>query len=276
MKRNNQAALTQLEKAMSIDPNLVDVLSMITAIHLSNKEPKKALDRVMAQLKQSPDNPLLHQLLGRAYIATNDLNSAEESLKKAINLKNDLVGAYIDLGDIYSKKGVFEDAIKQYNEAIKVNPKLLQPYMLLGVIYEKQNKIDKAIENYKKALEINPKFAPAANNLAWLYAEHGGNIDAALSLAQTAKEINPEDPSVSDTLGWIYYKKQVYLTAISHLKESAEKMPNNPVVRYHLGMAYYKKGDKKLAKEELSASLKLSKEFSGAEDAKKIVAELSK
>ena len=33
----------ELEKAMSIDPNLIDVLSMITAIHLSNKESKKLL-----------------------------------------------------------------------------------------------------------------------------------------------------------------------------------------------------------------------------------------
>ena len=146
--------------------------------------------------------------------------------------------------------------------------------MLLGVIYEKQNKIDKAIESYKKALEINPKFAPAANNLAWLYAEHGGNIDVALSLAQTAKEILPEDSSVSDTLGWIYYKKQVYLTAISHLKESAEKMPGNPVVRYHLGMAYYKKGDKELAKKELLASLKIDDKYAGSEEAKKTLKEL--
>ena len=43
MKRNNHAALVQLEKAMSINPNLIDVLSMITAIHLSNKESKKLL-----------------------------------------------------------------------------------------------------------------------------------------------------------------------------------------------------------------------------------------
>ena len=70
-------------------------------------------------------------------------------------------------------------------------------------------------------------------------------------------------------------QKERYQLAVSHLK-GAEKMPGNPVVRYHLGMAYYKKGDKKLAKEELTASLKLSKEFPGAEEAKKIVAELSK
>jgi hypothetical protein len=58
-------------------------------------------------------------------------------------------------------------------------------------------------------------------------------------LAQTAKEELPNAPAVSDTLGWIFYKKNVYLKAIGLLTESAEKLPDNPVVHYHLGMAYY-------------------------------------
>ena len=117
-----------------------------------------------------------------------DINNAEESFKKAINLKNDLVDAYIDLAGIYLQKGAFEDAVKQYNEIIKVNPKLISPICYWCFIYEKQGKIKEAKDNYKKALEINPKFAPAANNLAWIYAENEGNIDAALPLAETAKE----------------------------------------------------------------------------------------
>lgn len=272
-KKNNKAAIEQFEKSLSIESSL-DVLSMITAIHLANNEPQKAIDRVAAQMKQSPQNPLLHHLIGRVYIVAKDFKKAEESLKKAIELKNDLVAAYIDLGGIYVQKGAIDEAIKQYKDTIKINPKVIQPYMLLGVIYERQGKINDAIGNYKKALEINPKFAPAANNLAWLYAEHGGNIDVALGLAEKAKEAMPDDPAVSDTLGWIYYKKQVYLTAISHLKESSEKMPDNPVVRYHLGMAYYKKGDKELAKKELLASLKIDDKYAGSEEAKKILKEL--
>ncbi len=272
-KKNNKAAIEQFEKSLSIESSL-DVLSMITAIHLANNEPQKAIERVMTQMKQSPQNPFLHHLIARVYIVAGDLKRAEESLKKAIELKNDLVAAYIDLGNIYVQRGALDEAIKQYKDTIKINPKVIQPYMLLGVIYERQGKINDAIENYKKALEINPKFAPAANNLAWLYAEHGGNIDVALGLAEKAKEAMPDDPAVSDTLGWIYYKKQVYLTAISHLKESSEKMPDNPVVRYHLGMAYYKKGDKELAKKELLASLKIDDKYAGSEEAKKTLKEL--
>ena len=102
-------------------------------------------------------------------------------------------------------------------------------------MYELKGEKEKARGYYQKVLDINKNFAPAANNLAWNYAEDGGNIDIALGLAQRAREINPNDPSIADTLGWIYYKKGAYELALSLLKESAEGFKNsNPTVLYHL------------------------------------------
>jgi len=146
--------------------------------------------------------------------------------------------------------------------------------MGLGIIYDTQKKYDKAKEQYQKALKINPKFVPAANNLAYLYAEKGENIDEALNLAQSAKEQFPDDPHISDTLGWIYYKKNVFTLAITYLKEASGKIPDQSMMRYHLGMAYYKNGDKELAKIELRKALELDPKFSGAEDAKDTLARL--
>jgi len=161
-----------------------------------------------------------------------------------------------------------DKAKKQYLVSVEKAPKALQPLMALGLIYERENNYKQAQEFYEKALKINPDFVPAANNLAFLYAQHGGNIDVALNLAQKAKEKMPEDPNVSDTLGWIYYKKNVFGTAIPYLKEAAEKIPNQPVVRYHLGMAYYKNGNHDLAKQELSAALNINPGFPGADEAR--------
>ncbi|HAR49960.1 MAG TPA: hypothetical protein DCR81_07670, partial [Smithella sp.] len=57
-------------------------------------------------------------------------------------------------------------------------------------------------------------------------------------------------------------------TAITYLKEAADKIPDIPVIRYHLGMAYYKKGNRDLAKKELSAALKINPGFAGADEAR--------
>jgi Flp pilus assembly protein TadD len=58
------------------------------------------------------------------------------------------------------------------------------------------------------------------------------------------------------------------------LKEANEKIPNNPVIKYHLGMAYYKNGEKDLAKNELKKALELDPKFPGAEEAKNTLTQI--
>ncbi len=147
--------------------------------------------------------------------------------------------------------------------------------MLLGVLYDRKQQHDQANRYYQKVLDLDKNSAPAANNLAWNYAQYGGNLDSALTLAQKARELSPDDEGIADTLGWIYYKKGAYLTAIGLLKESSLKFKDlNPTVLYHLGMAYSKKGDTALAKESFSKALRLNQNFREAKDAKQALDEI--
>ena len=147
--------------------------------------------------------------------------------------------------------------------------------MMMAVLYDLKKQPERANEQYRKILDINKNFAPAANNLAWNYVQHGGSLDLALTLAQRAREADPNNPAVSDTLGWINYKKGSYLTAVTFLKESNEKFKgSNPEVLYHLGMAYWKAGEKVLAVETLSKALASERRFAGSEEAKKTLEQL--
>ncbi|HJS83440.1 MAG TPA: hypothetical protein VJ742_11475, partial [Nitrososphaera sp.] len=95
-----------------------------------------------------------------------------------------------------------------------------------------------------------------------------------LSNAQIAREQNPDDPYIADTLGWVYYKKNAFLLAVSLLKEAVEKLPNEPLVHFHYGMAQYRNGDARGAEKSLQKALKLSQNFPGSEEAKKTLAGL--
>ena len=174
----------------------------------------------------------------------------------------------ISLANFYMRQKMLDKAKPAYITAVEKAPTSLAAHMALGMIYEGEKNYEKAKEHYLNVLKVNPNFAPAANNLAYIYAEKGGNIDEALNLAQKAKEQVPDDPHVSDTLGWIYYKKNIPSRAIVYLKEANEKVPDQPTVKYHLGMAYYKNGNADLAKKELEGALKLSSDFEGADVAK--------
>jgi tetratricopeptide (TPR) repeat protein len=168
-----------------------------------------------------------------------------------------------------------DEAIREYETALSKNPKLVPAHMMIGMIYESRKQYDQAQARYQEAVRINPRFAPAANNLAWLMMEHGGNLDVALGYAQTAREVMPTDPNVADTLGWIYYQKKVYLKAVSLLKEAAEQLHENPVVLYHYGMAQYRNENKSEARKALEKSLQLNANHPGAAEAKATLAALS-
>ena len=85
---------------------------------------------------------------------------------------------------------------------------------MVGMLHELQNNKEEAKRWYEKALVADASAPVAANNLAWLTAEQGGNLDVAMQLAQTAKARLPDSPQVDDTLGWVYYKKGLHTLAI--------------------------------------------------------------
>ncbi len=273
-EKNNAKALPYFEEALSKKPTAIDPLVQIVQIKIAQGKSNEARQRVTKQLEASPNNPLLYNLLGQLWMMAKDNGQAEIAFKKAIELDDSLLSAYINLGQVYHQTGKIEQAMKEYEAVLARDPKALQAHMLLGVIHDGQQQYEKAQGHYQEILRINPRFAPAANNLAWIQAEQGGNLDVALSYAQTAREQQPNDPHIADTLGWIYYKKNAYLLAVNLLKEAVEKLTNEPLIQYHYGMAQYKNGDATGAKKSLQAALKLSQNFPGSEEAQKTLAGL--
>jgi len=54
------------------------------------------------------------------------------------------------------------------------------------------------------------------------------------------------------------------------LRESATKLPGNPVVQYHLGLASLKAGDKEAARQALTIALNSPENFPGKERSKEV------
>jgi tetratricopeptide (TPR) repeat protein len=266
-------AKQQFEEALALAPDAVEPMVQLVEMALTEKRPQAALERVKRQIAVVPRSGALQYLLAEVYLGQGERAQAEAPYLKAIELEPRLVGAYLQLGRLYVASGRSSQALAKLNDALRVDPKNLVAHMLIGSIYQQEGDISKAQEAYEKVLALNPRFAPAANNLAYLYSEHGGDREKALQLAQTAKEMLPEDPRVSDTLGWILYKRGVYQRALGLVQEGAAKLPDNPEVHYHLGMIQYKLGNSKAAKQSLSRALHLSSKFPGATEARSILAE---
>jgi tetratricopeptide (TPR) repeat protein len=278
LQKNGGAAMADFESALALNPKLLDAFGQIVGILASRKDFTAALARCDQQLHVLKDSSF-HQAFimsvkGRLYMAQDMAKEAESAYQAAILADPNFTQPYYGLAQLYLRRKEVELAIEQYDAMLVKNPNMVGPNMLLGALYDAQKKFDSSEKHYREALRIDAGFAPAANNLAFLLTERGEDLGEALQLAQKAKGKLPEDPSVMDTLGWVYYKRGLYDLAIAEFAGSLEKLPNNASVHYHIGLAYSKKGDTGLAKEHLTKALQLDAAFDGAENARKVLAEM--
>ena len=271
-------ARTQFEKALAMDPSQTVVLSDIVILMTAQKRSaEERIERVRNHLQAHPDDGGAALLLGQYLLRTPDPGPDEgiAILEAAVGKHANLFAAYYVLGTAYAARGKLDQARERLSKLVQQSPGSGAPvHMLLGVVDDLQGRAADAAENYKRALQIDPDFAPAANNLAWFYAEHAGNLDLALEFARKARATLPDEPHIADTLGWILYRRGLYSAAIEHLRDSASKMGDDAQVRYHLGMAYLRNGENEKARVELEAALKLGP-FPQEGDARQALAGLS-
>jgi tetratricopeptide (TPR) repeat protein len=235
---------------------------------------KAAMERAEKHLSRTKMPAQVHQLLGQLSLEGGDFDKGIQHLRRAIEIKPDLIAAYFLMGQAYIAQNRIDQAIVEYQKISEKNPGDPGALTVLGSLYDHKEQYGRANEHYERALKINGNFAPAANNLAWNYAAHGGNLDLALPLAQKAREMNPDSAQILDTLGWIYYKKGLFDNAVTLLKDSNEKLKNGePTVLYHLGMAYLRTGHRVEARDALNKALALNGNFPGAGEARQILSE---
>jgi tetratricopeptide (TPR) repeat protein len=272
-KKDNVAARAAYERALAIDPLNARALTSLAALDFSLGRAADARARVDAALSKQPESPALLMLAGGVYAQLRDYASAEKALRKAVELEPSNPNLYAMLGAIYRDQGQTDRAIAEFDRLVRKSSKPAAVQTLIGTLLESQQRFDEAKKRYEEALQLDPNAPVAANNLAWLIAERGGNLDVALQLAQKAKAGRPESAEISDTLGWVFYKKGLFSQAVTALAESVAKKPEVAVFQYHLGLSYAKAGRAGLARETLNTALALDPKSPQAAEAR---AELSR
>jgi len=126
------------------------------------------------------------------------------------------------------------------------------------------------IKSYRAIIANHPGNVMALNNLADALSE-AGQLDEALIMAEKAVAIAPQNGIYLDTYGWILFKQKKNKEALDVLKKSASLLPNQPIVLYHLGVAYHANGNDNLARKHLEKALSISSDFKGEDQARNLL-----
>lgn len=259
-------ARAAFERALKIAPDNLPALEQLVNLDIAEKKYAAATQRVQAQMGTSPGRIELKLLAAKIYLAQEQRAEAEKILLAASAENPKAEAPCLLLAQLYLDAKENEKAIRQLEAGLERDPRNISALMFLASIHEAAKDYKAAAANYEKTLEISPKFSPALNNLAYLYSEHLNQLERAYELAQRAREMLPYDPSAADTLGWVCFKRGLYPTALALLRESAAKLPNQPEVLFHAGMAAYTTGFEDEARGFLQQALQLSKEFRGFDE----------
>jgi len=256
-----------LEQALQFDPASVEPMRLLVAYDLNQKHPDKAMARVSAQIGKSPNNSSLYDLMAELELKAKNLDQASATAKKALEMNSGDGEAVMLFAQIQIQLGQVTPAIAAWEQWSKAHPNDAGALAILGTLEQSRGDRVKAEAYYTKSLQIQPEQPVAANNLAYLLLEQGGNIDQALTLAAAARKGMPNSPNAADTLAWAYYQKGIYGFARDLLENAVKVNPNSATFQYHLGMVYSKLREKDKATIHLKKAISLAPDLPAGKQA---------
>jgi tetratricopeptide (TPR) repeat protein len=263
--QNNQAekALAVVEDILKADPNHVDALIMAATIKkaLNKDEDVKAIYE--KALQSDPTRKSTYQILGKMYLDDGDIDSAYQTYEQMIqNFSNDYTGYYY-LGKIYEIKGNMEKAEEAFLKTLELSPPLIEPRLELIKIYQHTRQNQKLIGVYEEIRDQYPDNVPVAIELSILYHQNL-RVEAAERIFGELGQQSVEDPNVIKTVIQNLILQQKNQEAVILLQGMLKTAPDNPEIRYALGIAYSNLEKQDLAFEQFEAIQPQSKFYPNA------------
>lgn len=266
------AAIAAFEEVLQLEPNAVEALSYLVNTMLLTGEVVLAQEYLSKHIQAYPLQDHALELQGSVYLRSGNFDAAIESFRAALAISPQRLSAQVEIGKALQAQGNMVGALKAYDDALELEPDNIGLLNLKAGLLEAMKRYQDAVDMYNLVLAIDGDQIIASNNLAMLLADHfpsDENYSRALQLTTEFEDTNIA--VLLDTRGWIHYKMQDYASAKRLLKRAVAADGDQSVFRFHLGMTYYKLGDKKSAKVELENALANQKTFVGSDEASKLI-----
>ncbi len=222
-------------------------------------------------LEQKPNDANVHYLLAMQYIGLEQLDDAEQSLLRAVELNPQFTSALTNLGILsHQFNNEFSRAETYYQRAIDSEPGAVDPRRLLGEMYLSLGKHKKALAVFQQLI----KTAPASHS-GYLGAGQAllrsGDADAAIHHLLDAARRAPKQPepfrALAQALARVgktdkakemrrrFQALQKAKINLADLKRQVRREPNNAQHWFHLGEELVKQKDADEAIKALESGL---------------------
>jgi Flp pilus assembly protein TadD len=259
-RRYDQAAVA-LTHSLEQQPGNADARRMLALAWMNGDEYAKAADLLRGDPARA-SNPSLQYAYGLALVRSDRAQEAQEVFSRLLAEHPDVPELDVVLGQAYAAQGDFETAVTWLRRAIDLAPGVADANAALGVIYLKQGRLSAAAEALRAELATHPGDLKARYTLATVLDLDGHSDDALVEL----RAIVAARPTYADArylFGKILLARGSSADAVAHLEMAARLSPDDANIHYQLGQAYQRLGRSELAAHEFEIFQQLKNKRGG-------------
>ncbi|MFH1312137.1 MAG: fused MFS/spermidine synthase [Candidatus Eisenbacteria bacterium] len=194
-----EESLRELERALSLRPDLPDPYVTIGEWYMRQAKPERAAEYLVKANDLKPGDDGILVRLGLMYHAVGKRDEAKTALLNALKINPNVYEARIELGAIQLSEGDLPGARQQFENAEKIAPSKPMAVYNLGLTYEMEHNWTEAVNHFRKALAVAPTSYLAHFHLG--NALYGlGDVDAAIREWETTLSIRPDHPGARENL----------------------------------------------------------------------------
>jgi TolB-like protein/Tfp pilus assembly protein PilF len=171
------------------------------------------LEETLAKAQTAVDKALeLDDQLGEAYNtlagiqhSRNDLEGAEATYQRALELNPNYAAAYYGYGDLLTVNlGRYEEALALHRKALELDPFSGNYISSVGADLHALGRFDEALAEYERALEVDPAYPWSYRGIGEHHWFVSGQLDNAVVWFRKAIALDPGNPRHSAFLGWLF------------------------------------------------------------------------
>ena len=202
------------EKAISVQPEDVGLLTELGNAYLQSGKAKEAGDIYERIISMESDNPVFYCLWGEALFAAGLIKESEKAFIKAGEFDSEQSDYYFFKNAfLFQQAQKHEDAERLLNKCISVNSSNPLYYCSLGDSFISMGKIQNALEAYDRAIQYDNSRAASYYNRLGNSLMKTGNFSQAADAFQSAIKYEPV---------WHYYSNLASAYRGMGLTEQAE------------------------------------------------------
>lgn len=164
---------------------------------------------------------------------------------------------YVNKGAELLMKNQLSAAFAYFKAAIDLDNYSTEAWLNLGVLYVKKGLLEQAEQSYLQALSIKPSYSTAKENMARLYKRLGRYKQAKTMLARLAKQ-RENNAYYQSMKGEMALETGQYSKAINRFKKAIKLKKKNSEFYFGLARALWAQGDTKSARQSLQKAIRYS------------------